>query len=65
MLVIRDRYSAGRFGDRVPREFEIDSIRRIREQIDSNGDAPGWLDWLGVPPVAPGVSETIELQPLG
>lgn len=49
----------------LPDELEQDSIRTIGQHLRGLGnDGGAWLDWVEVVPLAPGMSDSADLQPL-
>jgi hypothetical protein len=51
-------------GEGVPESLELESVQRLASELTAGDKTPAWLEWLDVSPVAPGLSEEIELKPL-
>ncbi len=49
----------------IPDELEAESVRTIGKKLDELvEDGESWLEWLGVVPLVPGISEQADLQRL-
>lgn len=57
---------AGTFGThQLPGELEATSITALGRQLQALVDrGAGWLDWMDITPVVPGMSDQVEPQPL-